>query len=65
MTKGNNTMQKNFAGTAIGVLQIITFYIFLLASISVGKLYIALPVVIICGILIAYLEIRREANEKA
>ena len=52
--------QKGLAYTVIGVSQVIAFYILLFASISVGKLEVALPVVIICGILIAYLEIRRK-----
>ena len=52
--------QKGLAYTAIGASQVIAFYILLFASISVGELKIALPVVIACGTLIAYLEIRRK-----
>ena len=52
--------QKGLAYTAIGVSQVIAFYILLFASISVGELKIALPAVIACGTLIAYLEIRRK-----
>ena len=52
--------QKGLAYTAIGVSQVIAFYMLLFASVSVGKLEVALPVVIACGTLIAYLEIRRK-----
>ena len=52
--------QKGLAYAVIGVFQVIAFYILLFASISVGELKIALPTVIACGTLIAYLEIRRK-----
>ncbi|HUW47067.1 MAG TPA: hypothetical protein VMW50_14925 [Dehalococcoidia bacterium] len=44
----------------VRVSQAITLYIFILASISVYKLEIALPIAIICGVIMAYLEFKRK-----
>lgn len=44
----------------VRIAQALTLYIFILASISVAKFWVALFVVVMCSVVMAYLETKRK-----